>query len=95
MRWVAELANFNFKIKYRPGKVSQDCDFLSRPTSSIETLVNQCTEDLDFATIAAVLRSDVAEGGVTSMSIHASIDHIALSISPPQPKIKWQELQKY
>ena len=30
MRWVSELADFNFKVKYRPGKGSQDCDYLSR-----------------------------------------------------------------
>ena len=30
MRWVSELSNYNFSIKYRPGKVSADCDHLSR-----------------------------------------------------------------
>jgi hypothetical protein len=25
-RWVAELADFNFKIKYRPGKANADAD---------------------------------------------------------------------
>lgn len=29
-RWVAELADFNFTIKYRPGKTNADADGLSR-----------------------------------------------------------------
>lgn len=29
-RWVAELADFNFIIKYRPGKENTDADFLFR-----------------------------------------------------------------
>ena len=29
MCWVAELADYSFKVKYRPGKISNDCDFLS------------------------------------------------------------------
>ena len=29
MRWVSELVDLNFKVKYRPGKSSQDCDYLS------------------------------------------------------------------
>ena len=28
IRWVSELADFNFKVKYRPGKSSQDSDYL-------------------------------------------------------------------
>ena len=28
-RWVASLADFHFKIKYRPGRVHKDADFLS------------------------------------------------------------------
>lgn len=29
-RWVAELADFNFTIKYRPDKENMDADFLFR-----------------------------------------------------------------
>ena len=29
-RWVLELAEFNFSIKYRPGIIHQDSDCLSR-----------------------------------------------------------------
>ena len=30
LRWVAELSNFNFDIKYRPGRVNSEADALSR-----------------------------------------------------------------
>ena len=41
MRWVSELANFKFDIKYRPGKISVDCDYLSRnPVQNFEQLAD-------------------------------------------------------
>ena len=30
MRWLNNLTRFNFTIKYRPGRISVDCDYLSR-----------------------------------------------------------------
>ena len=30
MRCVAELADYNFKVRYQPGKITQDCNYLSR-----------------------------------------------------------------
>ena len=39
LRWVAELANFKFKIHYRSGNKNKDADYLSRhPISEIEQL---------------------------------------------------------
>lgn len=35
-RWVAELADFNFTIKYRPGKENIDADSLSRMPVDVE-----------------------------------------------------------
>ena len=38
-RWVLELSNYNFPIKYQPGKVSLDCDyFLVRRSKVLKTL---------------------------------------------------------
>lgn len=33
-RWVAQLANFNYQIRYRPGKQHTNADVLSRPEDS-------------------------------------------------------------
>ena len=42
LRWVNELADFNFTIKYRPGKVNTDADTLSR-IPDFESYMGTCT----------------------------------------------------
>ena len=37
LRWVGELADFNFTIKYRPGKVNTDADALSRLLPNVDS----------------------------------------------------------
>ena len=76
IRWVGELANYNFTIKYRPGKQSVDCDFLSRypcerggedgvelDPDTIGAIVAGCKEKGKFARVGSV----VASGGDGSM----------------------------
>ena len=73
IRWVGELANYNFSIKYRPGKQSVDCDFLSRypcerdnPDSNgveldsddIGAIVAGCKEKGKFARVGSVVAVD-------------------------------------
>ena len=43
-RWVAELADFNFKIKDRPGKANADADGLSRMPMDFESFKSQCIQ---------------------------------------------------
>lgn len=45
-RWVAQLADFNFTIKYCPGKSNADADGLSRMPLDIDKFMKQCTEQL-------------------------------------------------
>lgn len=45
-RWVAELADFNFTIKYRPGKSNADADGLSRMPVDFENYISQCTQSV-------------------------------------------------
>lgn len=45
-RWVAELADFQFVIKYRPGKANRDADGLSRMPLDIEQYMSKCTQDV-------------------------------------------------
>ena len=45
-RWVSELSEFNFHIKYRPGKVNVDADFLSRMPVNIEEYIPKCTKEV-------------------------------------------------
>lgn len=36
MRWIGELAQFDFTVKYRSGKVNRNADALSRRPTSLE-----------------------------------------------------------
>ena len=55
-RWVAELAYFNFNIKYWPGKSKIDADVLSRlPLDPIEYM-EECTAEMEKDTICATIQ---------------------------------------
>lgn len=45
-RWVAELADFQFTIKYRPGKSNGDADGLSRMPLHMEQYMKTCSEEV-------------------------------------------------
>lgn len=45
-RCVMELSDFQFDIKYRPGKVNIDADTLSRLPLDTEVYELECTEEL-------------------------------------------------
>ncbi len=53
--WVAELADFNFTIKYRPGKSNADADGFSRMPLDINGFMSQCTEEIRPNTISATM----------------------------------------
>ena len=55
LRWVNDLADFNFTIKYRPGKSNVDADYLSRRPMDIKELKQGCTETVDPRCMDAVL----------------------------------------
>lgn len=54
-RWVAELADFTFKIHYRPGHLNADADTLSRMPVDVEELQRQCTEECGKEELLAVV----------------------------------------
>ncbi|XP_068115048.1 uncharacterized protein [Hyperolius riggenbachi] len=56
-RWVAELADFHFTIRYRPGKENVDADSLSRMPLNIERVMEQCTEELTSDCVAATIQA--------------------------------------
>ena len=51
-RWVAELSDFNFTIRYRPGKSNGDADALSRLPRHYQEL---CSKETSTDTIDAVI----------------------------------------
>ena len=44
-RWVADLADYNFTIRYRPGKNHSDADGLSRMPLDFEDHIRSCTAE--------------------------------------------------
>ena len=44
-RWVAELADFDFSIKYRPGKIHKDADTMLRLPLKVEDYSEQIPQD--------------------------------------------------
>ena len=57
MRWVNDLADYHFTIKYRPGKENVDADYLSRRPLNITAMKAECTEQYDPREIQAVISS--------------------------------------
>ncbi|KAL6483998.1 hypothetical protein MHYP_G00088710 [Metynnis hypsauchen] len=59
-RWVGELADFYFDIKYRPGKVNIDADTLSRYPVSLPEDMAEFTESLSPEVVTAVWQGNKA-----------------------------------
>ena len=57
MRWVNDLADYQFTIKYRPGKENTDADYLSRRPLNVAEMKSECTEKYEPREIQAVISS--------------------------------------
>lgn len=74
-RWVAELADFDQIIKYRPGKENSDADGLSRMPCDIEVMMQECTEEMSFPSVQATVQaveSDVSHTVMSMMSFECA-----------------------
>ncbi len=60
-RWVAQLADFNFSIKYRPGKSNADLDGLLRMPLDIDKFMEQCTEQMQLDVLRASVEGVMVE----------------------------------
>jgi hypothetical protein len=60
MRWVGELAEFNFEIKYRPGKSNVDADTLSRLPSDFAKYMEKCENTVESEEFQATVTSILA-----------------------------------
>ena len=76
-RWVAQLADFDFSIKYRPGRCNADADGLSRMPLEIDTFMQQCTEDISQEAISAsvegVSMQQIPSTGVSMINLDTLI----------------------
>lgn len=73
-RWVAELADYNFTIRYHPEKNNTDADILSCMPVDIESYMEKCIEEVPQGVISvsmegvAVERESPRQGGVVHIS---------------------------
>ena len=56
-RWVEELADYNFTIKYRPGKMNVDADVLSRMPLDMDSYMRTCTEEVSRDVFGATVQA--------------------------------------
>ena len=68
--WISELADFNFKIRYRPGRVHRDADGLSRMPMDFEKYMDLCTVETsqEFIINAGQLQDKNLSNWVTSFA---------------------------
>ncbi|RXN17604.1 Retrovirus-related Pol poly from transposon [Labeo rohita] len=102
-RWVAELADFNFTIKYRPGRCNADADGLSRMPLDIDQYMKLCTEEINQDVISATVQgvmltfkdAPLWTSGIDLQAVHLVEDEISLptNLSLSQEQIK-QSQQK-
>lgn len=59
-RWVGELADFHFTIKYRPGKANTDADTLSRYPVKLHDHIREYTEVMPPDVVSAIWQGDKA-----------------------------------
>ena len=59
-RWVGELADFHFTIKYRPGKSNANADTLSRYHVKLTDHLPEYTETMPPEVISAIWQGDKA-----------------------------------
>ena len=74
LRWIGELADFNFDIRYHPGKTHVDADSFSRIPFDFETYMKSCREELSPDVIQAVTHSAQAQDNGSSNWLTALMD---------------------
>ena len=99
-RWVSELADFNFTIKYRPGRVNVDADSLSRLPMDFATYMSGCTESIPPDQVAAAISgiTNQEEEHTTWISAVASTEKILgldeVTLSAGQTKISKSRVER-
>ena len=91
-RWVASLADFNFCIKYRPGKANKDADFLSRMPKDINNFMTECTEEVSPFDIKATINATYSPNSsnsawITSLTVDEKV--VDAFFKPPTTRKYW------
>ena len=92
MRWVNELADFDFTIKYRPGKENSDADYLSRRSMNMEDYRKSCGESLKGAEALRGIGSKVDVETVTVGAV--SVRKLELDPDEEVVRVSLEELKQ-
>ena len=95
LRWVNELADFDFSIKYQPGKENTDADYLSRRPLDIKQLKKKCTESVDRRVMEAVtlsIRVAATDPTVNRVAVE-QLDLVNLRPGDPIQPVSIEELR--
>jgi hypothetical protein len=87
LRWVGELADLNFTIRYRPGKANADADTLSRVPKDMDNYMKLCTEETTKDELRTIIQTvNLQEQGkvnwVSSLINDPTIPNIDASRTP-------------
>ena len=86
LRWVSELADFNFKIYYKPGKLNNDADGLIRMTLQVGEYTEEVSQDVISTNMEGVTVQKHDPALVASLDIISSkSDKVDDLISPVKP----------
>lgn len=92
-RWVGQLADFRFEIKYKPGRLNVDADTLSRCPFDINSYMGQCSENLsEEAVCAAWEGSRVAQQGEVAWVAALNLISHSQTLTEPFPVIEHADL---
>ncbi len=86
LRWVADLAEFDFTIKYRPGKENVDSDCLSRKPMELSELKKKCTESVEPSSVAAVMVAAKKVSGTVAATV-CNIDVSVCELTAPVDEV--------
>ncbi len=88
LRRIGELADFNFTIRYRPGKTNTDADTLSRMPERMGEYMASCTQETCQDELCAIIQSaNEQDQGRVNWTSSLTQDSNVLSESEPPPSI--------
>uniref|UniRef100_A0A672H4E2 Gypsy retrotransposon integrase-like protein 1 n=1 Tax=Salarias fasciatus TaxID=181472 RepID=A0A672H4E2_SALFA len=100
-RWVGELSDFRFDIRYRPGKINVDADTLSRCPLDIATYVKECTKQLPREAVTATWEGcgvgkhgDVAWVAAMTLTLGEQLEPASGEVLPSIDPIDLQNAQR-
>ena len=75
-RWLSELSEYNFTIKYRPGVINCDADCLSRLPLNILTYIGLCSEEVEPDAFRAIVAGTKIKHGDETWRLQVTTNNV-------------------